>query len=171
MFFFWESAVNIFEKKKTREAVGFGPGGLNKSRAEKMEAIINNQSRRSCIKKALLVFALVVTTVSAVSSAAASSGKPKDGWTVRQLLTQHFPHRISDDIYLDPCKAGKKYVNRTFAKRLWRQCLSSSNSLVFSCVFFFLLLLHPPTLPTYYWNGKWRGVAYKFCCCLDTWLS
>ena len=30
-----------------------------------------------------------------------------DNFSIQQLLTKRFPHRISDDIYLDPCKAGK----------------------------------------------------------------
>jgi hypothetical protein len=75
-----------------------------------MEAIINSQSRQSCIKKALVVFALVVVTTVSAAAAATSNGKPKDGWTVSQLLTQDFPHRISDDIYLDPCKAGRNML-------------------------------------------------------------
>lgn len=31
-------------------------------------------------------------------------------YTVDQLLMSDFPKKISDDIYLDPCKAGKNSV-------------------------------------------------------------
>ena len=34
-------------------------------------------------------------------------------FTVQQLLSEHFPHRISDDIYLDPCKAGTIFQHLT----------------------------------------------------------
>jgi hypothetical protein len=33
-------------------------------------------------------------------------------FSIQQLLTKRFPHRISDDIYLDPCKAGKTKTNK-----------------------------------------------------------
>lgn len=31
-------------------------------------------------------------------------------FSIQQLLNKRFPHRISDDIYLDPCKAGKRFT-------------------------------------------------------------
>lgn len=114
-----------------------GASQVASRQAEKMEAIINSPTRRSCINKALLVFALVVTTVSAATEVS-SGKKTKDGWTVRQLLTQHFPHRISDDIYLDPCKAGRKYVNQTIAE----DNVCRTPVLVFS-VFLFCCALPP----------------------------
>ncbi len=30
----------------------------------------------------------------------------KTDFSIHQLMDRHFPHRISDDIYMDPCKAG-----------------------------------------------------------------
>lgn len=38
--------------------------------------------------------------------------EPQFKYTVDQLLSSDFPTKISDDIYLDPCKAGKS--NKTF---------------------------------------------------------
>ena len=35
-----------------------------------------------------------------------------DDFSIQQLLTKRFPHRISDDIYLDPCKAGKNKIKK-----------------------------------------------------------
>lgn len=32
-------------------------------------------------------------------------------YSIQELLTKSFPHRISEDIYLDPCKAGKEELS------------------------------------------------------------
>lgn len=38
-------------------------------------------------------------------------------FSIQQLLTKRFPHRISDDIYLDPCKAGNKTLSYFSSKQ------------------------------------------------------
>lgn len=48
---------------------------------------------------------VIVTSAFLVGPQSAASA---DDFSIHELLTKRFPHRISDDIYLDPCKAGKQ---------------------------------------------------------------
>ena len=48
---------------------------------------------------------LVATTMMAATTSVVAYSHPQ--FSIQQLMTASFPHRISDDIYMDPCKAGE----------------------------------------------------------------
>lgn len=53
----------------------------------------------SMMERVLLRFACLVAVLSTTSAVHRQ-------FSVGELTGKQFPHRISDDIYLDPCKAG-----------------------------------------------------------------
>lgn len=57
------------------------------------------------LRGVFLVFALLVVTVALNSDDHRTRHKQK--FTIDELLTTVFPKKTSDDLDLDPCKAGK----------------------------------------------------------------
>lgn len=57
-----------------------------------------------------LFYVILVIVSTLVSGSQAVASRSVEDFSIQQLLTKRFPHRISDDIYLDPCKAGKKII-------------------------------------------------------------
>lgn len=57
---------------------------------------------------AIVLFRAGLVIVASAFLVGPQSAASADDFSIHELLTKRFPHRISDDIYLDPCKAGKK---------------------------------------------------------------
>lgn len=74
----------------------------------KMKTSVRTTDKKPFIAGLFRVLLIVTWVVSAGSHQ--PGARSSDEFTIQQLLTKRFPHRISDDIYLDPCKAGKKVL-------------------------------------------------------------
>ncbi|GIX76341.1 hypothetical protein CDAR_418721 [Caerostris darwini] len=57
-------------------------------------------------KKVLLFAALVALALCPTAQA--------KKWTMEDLAAAKFPHRVSNDIYLDPCKSGECFLTTVF---------------------------------------------------------